>query len=709
MVCDPSSNSLNPPNLGPPPNLGFGNIFSPAQIPFPDLSLPPGIPEDIIEILETIFARIPGGKLIPSPDGAFDSVYDAISSLLNALSPYLAFYNFIQAILNMIICIIEVLCALMSPFKVIKAVRKLFKTCIPDFLAMFPFLALLAMILALILLLIALIEYLINTIIAMINDIIENIKNLAEAFQIGNAEGIIAITIKLSQLLCLIEQLFGLLIVFQVLFVIIKALAEIGGVKPCKRGDTCCDDETCPPFIGDNADGTVGTGGRLIYHRQYGLDVSSLGIPGFENLITPLRSERWQFVDDNNPEYPFNLIITPSGGSSPAFPFGVVSDSIYWPQPQTYNKDDSLTSTVPYTLDMRVVVDPAMFGHESVNGDFSGERAFQINDIIVSRQPYNGVFDHENDLQLSSSFGNSDGTLRLIGGKVFEDDGTTSFNIDGVQASLDTFIHRDSVTSSQLPSFEDGYQFSDITWNMKINHAVLMKYQIITAGCIPEIQAESEIMDATIPTTASPIVQIGALPDLDTALECLGSAISTFRQDMSIENAAIFQDSVVGCLEDLRDQSIEVFTKALISGVSIYKSDVEVNPEIQFVNRPIKLSVRLKDAGGNELGNTIPEASQGEVASLLDAQVTFGNVSGFTYDGYSLFVADITSDTAGTGTAQVSFNGNFFSEVLNRENDDVPSEISIITLPYEFVGFDGGQANPDPIVRRDETDTASGA
>lgn len=697
MVCNPNDNSLTPPNLGPPPNLGFGPIYAPPQIPFPDLSLPEGIPEDIVELLESLFIRIPGGRISATPDLSLDSVFDVVSSLLTKLAPYLAFYSFIQSLLNMIICIIEVLCALINPFKTIRAVRRLFKQCIPDFLSMFPFIALIAMILAFILLLIALIEYLINIIIQFINDIIANLNDLAEAFQIGDEQGIIAITAKISQLLCLIEQIFSILIVFQILFVIIRALAELGGFKPCKRGSVCCDDETCPEFIGDNPDGTFGTGGRLIYHNRINLNVNSVNIPGFSDTIAPLREERWQFVDDDSPDYPFKSIITPPPGS----------DTIFWPQPQTYQKGDSLNSTVPYVVDMRMLLDPTVFGHTSLNGSFDGERYFRVKDVIIDRQPYIGIISYNNTINVSEPFGNSDGTVRLVGGLVFEDDGVTPFNVDGQQATIDTFISRDPVTSTQLPASEDGYFIEDIEWNMKINHEVLMKYQIITAGCIPDIQTETEVMDTTIPDVSSVLEKIGELPDLDEALECLSSSINAFRQDASIEQAAVFQNSVVGCLEDLRDQSIEVFTKAVQAGVSPYKSEVTLDPDVQFFDLPIQVSVNLKDAGGTEIGENMPQKSATEIAELLDGNVTFGNISNFEYDGYALFVADITATAPGSGELQVSFDGNFLSEVLNTEDVDTPSEISIITLPYEFVGTDGGGTKPDAVSRRDETDAAN--
>lgn len=714
MVCDPNDNTLNPPNFGPPPDGYFGPIFAPPQIPFPDISLPEGIPNDILDILNQIFLQIPGGRIIPNVDGAFDSVYDAVGKLMNAFAPYMAFYSFIQALLNIIICIIEVLCALINPFKVIKAIRRLFKQCIPDFLSMFPWIALIAMILAFILMLLALIEYLINTIIALINDIIANITALAEAVQIGHEEGIIAVTTKLSSLLCFIEQLFAMLIAFQVIFVIIKALAELGGSKPCKRkGGDCCDDEVCPPFIGDFPDGTTGVFGRLIYHNRINLNVSTLGIPALEDLVAPLRTERWQFVDDlDSPQYPFNDIITP------------INDNIFWPQGLVLQKGDNLKNTVPYTVNLRLALDPSVFVDSngdpinSNNGSFTGYRYFRVDDVILVKQPYNGLLNYENNLDFGddapppltgTSFGDNDGTIRLVGGLVYEDDGVTPFNVDGEQATIDTFIHRNTQTSNSLPSSEDGYQISNIEWNLKPNHPVLMKYQLITAGCQPDIQAETNVVDLTIPDPTPVIDILGeeGLPDLDTALECLNTAINDFRKDVSLEKAAVFQNSVVGCLEDLRDQSIRVFERGLAAGVSTYQSEFTLDPEIQFIDRPIQVAVTLKDAGGNELANNIPSPVDENIASLLKGKVTFGSISDFSYDGYSLFLADITSSLPGSGTAQVSFDGDFLSEVLNQDDIDAQSEISIITLPYQFVGGDGGGVRPDPLARRDETDVSN--
>lgn len=680
MVCSPNSNSLNPPSLGPPPNIGFGPIFAPIQIPFPDIKLPEGVPEDILELLQRIFALIPGGRLTPNADDAMRTVFGAIASLLNQLGPYLALYNFFQALLEMVMCIIDVICALLNPFATIGAVIRLFKRCIPNFLSLFPFLALIAMILAFILLLIALIEFLINYIIAIINDIIENINALAEAFQVGDESGALAIIQKIASLLCLIEQAFALLIAFQALFVIIQSLMQLAGREPCSPNSICCDEEFCPNFIKNSPDGIPGTSGRLIYHRQ------ATG-----------RAARWQFVDDAKITYPFKDIITPINGNT------------YWPEPLSFQNDNNLVTVVPYTADLTMTVNPALFSISLAN---ETARTFVIKNCIVAIKPYVGVLSYNGALNYGTqapspmtgtAFGNYDGTIQLIGGEVYEADGTTRvYSTSGVALSIESFVYLSPVGTV---TSEDAVQIPFINYTFKINHKVLLKYQLISSGCIPEIATESALVAATN-DFSSTFAKIGDLPDLGQALACLNSSLASFRKDVSLENAGIFQSNILSCLGNLRDSAINTFKNAFVAGISPYNSEFTIDPDIQFVSEPIKVTVNLKDQGGNNLGSNIPLEIQEELASKLEGHITFGEISKFTYDGYLSFTANINSDTVGTGELSVSYDNNLFSSIINRDNDDVATEVVIKKLPYQFVG---GFANGtrDGVERRDDTDVAN--
>lgn len=687
MACNPADLTINPPAPIPAPNIGFGPIFAPPQIPFPDISLPTGVPEDILSLVQDIFILIPGGRLNPNADDAMRTVFSAVASILNQFAPFLALYNFFQALLEMVMCIIDVLCALLNPFAVASAVKRLLKRCIPNFLNLFPFTALIAMILAFIILLINIIEFLINYIIGIINDVIANINMMTQAFQLGDTEGALAIARKLASLLCLIEQAFAILVGLQAILAIIKALAMLAGRLPCAQGSGCCDDEFCPPFIRNSPNGISGRVGRMVYNPAIGQDVSDLpsGI-----TLPGLRDERWQFVDDNYVEYPFKSIITPINGN------------IYWPQPNVFSKDDNLKYVVPYTCDLRMYIDPSDF-------DLSGigpARHFRIKDTVVISQPYIGVLDGRNNPVTSGEFGNNDGTLKLEGGLVYEDDGETPVLSGGEQLTLNTFIHKPSKFSF-IPPVNDHVTIEDISYVLKVNTAALMKYQLITAGCMPEVSQEAEMVRLTTPDIDAVINKVGTLDDLDinTTLDCLAEAMQRFRDNVSIEGAAIFQSDMEECLGSLKKVAEDTYFEAFLSGVSLFNSDISVSPEIQFINNEIVVSVSLKDSSGNIITNSIPESSVSKIENILIGSVTLGKISSFKYDGKSLFTAVISSDKTGVGGVSVQFNGGFLSVVENRDSDTLDTSISIISREYEFVGFD---VSDDSAIRRDDTDVANG-
>jgi hypothetical protein len=369
MICDPNDNSINLGPIVPPTGIpGLGTPFSVDGYDFPDLKIPDGIPEDIIRLIESLLAYLPGGILKPNPNNFMKDVWDAIAELLGQIAPYLALYSFIQALLNMVMCLIDLACALLSPFKLRSAINRLFKRCLPDFLNLFPWLALLAMILALLLLLLALIEYIIALILAYIEEILRNLRILYEARQFDDEQSVIDATLKIAYLLCLIEQLFAILIAFEAIFAIIRALQDIVGRSVCasgsgRRGDDndCCTEDVCPDFIRDNPDGEIpGTEGVLFYHRQL-----------YDNTLTAsviTRAERWQFYDEQaNKDYQFQDIIVPDD-----------EETNFWPTPLTFYAGMPL-KRVPYAIDMSVYLDPYSFDN-NYSGP-AGFQTFQIKDV----------------------------------------------------------------------------------------------------------------------------------------------------------------------------------------------------------------------------------------------------------------------------------------------------------------------------------------
>ena len=676
MVCDPNDNTLNPFVIPPPQFPGFGLPFCAPQIPFPDFTLPAGIPEDLLNLIKSLIARIPGGPFFGNITNFTKDVMDVIASLLNQIAPYLGLYRFLQALLNMIICIIEVFCSATNPFAMLRAIRRLFKTCLPDFLALFPWLALLAMIIALLLLLLALIDYLIAQILAIINDIIKDLIRLGEAIGFNNAEAQLAEARKIAQLLCLIEQLFAILVAFQAILAIIQALLQLAGKQVCaKSSDGCCPDDVCPPFIFNSPNGFSGISGEFVYQKELDNDATLLP-PGI--VLPPIRTERWQFFDSSSSPYKFADIITP------------IDEATFWPEGKSYQADTSLKKA-PYTLDMTVTANPAAFNHPDPIGT---ERPFKIKNIIVTLRPTTSFTNYT-----GSTTPESTGVIRLEGGLVYEEDGTTPFNISGTQATVNTFFHSDPGIG--VPASDDGYYFFNASWTLNISHPVLVGENIITLGCDPSFQTEASLLNATL----LPLTIDLTLPDVGSTLNCLTDSMARIRANVSAENLAIEQAVMQACLNNLKDQTLAAYKSAIDQGSNQYNSTITLDTDIQFVSKPIRVSVVLNDTGNNTISANMPSSVQAEVAAKLVGLPTLGQMSAFVYDGYQAFDSQLTSKAAGDGSLTVTFNGNVLSTIINRDDPDATTSIIPNVKTYTFVGIPVS-ATEGGIPRRDETDVA---
>jgi hypothetical protein len=693
MVCDPASNNLNPVSLGPPPNIiPFGFPFT-FGIPL-DVKIPEGIPEDFLELVRRLVALIPGGKLLANTTNFSKDIMDILASLLNQLGPYLALYNFFQALLNMIMCILDVLCSLMNPFALIRAINRLFKNCLPDFLNLFPWLALIAMIIALLLLLLALLDYLLSQILAIIRDIIENLLVLAKSLQVHATDSdILAAARKIASLLCILEQLFAILIAFQAIMAIIESLAKIGGRSVCGSGSTiigddpgCCSDEFCPPFISQNPDGLTGIEGDLIYYSQ--VNNSPTGLPA-GLVLPPARNESWQFANLDLQTYNIKDIITP-----------IVDNTIYWPEGQSFTFDSN-TKKVPYLLDMRMIVDPTVFGHT----DIGTTREFFITGCVVTKKPYIGFFDFVGNLNPFVKTG----TVEIAGGLVFEADGVTPVLINGQQAILNNFIHEP--TKIGYPTSNDAVAIKSIRYTLKINHPALLEANVITLGCVPSVAAEREVANIvsqlSVPQLTAVISRV-SLPNIGGTVDCMTTALAKFRANVSPDNALVFQADMTACINNLKGQTQNAYKAAVAGGVSPFKTVLTIDPDLQFVSLPIKVSVTLKDPSGTIISQNIPAALQGDIAVLLTGNASFGHLSPFVYDGYQDFVANITATAPGSGELFVSFENNVISKITGQNNINVTTSIGPDVKPYRFIGrpiFGSGE-EADPIPRRDEGDTA---
>jgi hypothetical protein len=703
MPCNPNDNSLNPPLIPGIPVPGFGIPFSPISIPLPDFTFPEGFPENILDLLNKLTALFPAIEFKPNLDDLTNSILKGISSVLSQIAPFIGLYRFFQAALNMILCIIEVLCTIPNPFRLVRAMTRLFKRCLPDFLNLFPWLALLAMLIALLLLILAFIEYIIDRLTAFIEEIIKNLLVLGEGLSLQNEDASLAAAQKIAQLLCLIDNLLAILTAIAAILAVFEALAGISGRTVCgdsgsSSGDDvgCCDEAVCPAFISNN-ESLIGTSGELVYFNAILPDTSSF--PGFpSSSLNPVREESWQFVNQQvNQQYKFREIIDVivDNGVNPP------TENTFFPDGQFYETTAN-TSKIPYSLTTTInSFDPQVF-HPS---DTAGARTFVIKNMVINR-PYIGIYDYDN--QINTSF-NDTGTLPISGGKVYEADGTTPYLVNGVQATLETFIHSDPSVGS-LPAFEDGYFKSGIEFDMHINHPILMDLGLITLGCIPSLAVERIVVNARANAVGlgSVISRIGALPNVTAAQTCAAQAMAQLRANVSVQNASIAQQTIISCLNTLQLQTQSSISELINNGTSVFTSTATIDPNIQFVTRKIKATVTLKDAGGTNVCANLPDIISNDVSSQIQGGVTLGEITNFVYDGYAAFNADITSSFPGDGYFTVSFAGNIFSTTLNLDNDSIPSSIEEVRIPYTFIGLltspDGSGQEASP--RRDATDVS---
>ena len=717
MPCDPNSTSINVPTSPGIPISPFGSIpISPIQLPLPGGFALPNI-ESVLDLINNFSLVFPSSTFKPNLDDTTNTVLAALTSLLNQIAPFLSIYNFFQSAFNMILCLLEILCAFPNPFKMFRAMRRLFKRCLPDFLKIFPWLALLAMIISLLLLILALIEYIIATVENIIKDLLANLINLEEGLTLQNDDAVTATARKIAQLLCLIENLFSILIALGAIIAIIQALAGLTGRSACGGGgspsagdgDDCCSSDVCPTFISDNPNGITGISGELIYYHRINTDIQSM----FHGLspqqvssfnLPAVRSESWQFINQQtNQPYPFIDIITPVNGGDIFFPEGV-----------SFNKNTKPTKA-PYTLDLTFNdYNPKVF----VTSDSGKSRNFIIKNVIITQKPYVGVLDFDNELNVLL---NRTGTFTLAGGLVYEigsDLSQNPYNINGKQATIENFIHHDP-TYGFLPNMDDGYLVGDVNFTLNINHETLINYGLITLGCHPDIAQERFIANTRVESTGFDAIAVrlpsvganGILPDAIGTQKCTAASIEKLRKSVSPENVAIFQAEISACLDQFKSETLASYCNILKAGVSIYESTISTNVDVEFITRTIKASVQLLDPNGTIISFNIPSSCASEIENLLRGEVSFGEISKFKYDGYSSFVADISTSNAGSGQLTVFYSGNTFKKILNSDNDSLQTAIKDNKIPYSFIGTNvlsktSGAENANPIPRRDEVDVS---
>lgn len=707
MPCSPSDLSVKIPNSPSGPAIpGFGIPSAPIT---PNLSnFIEGFPEDLVFLFEKLQFLLPAGVFKPQLSYNFGKdIFDSIMKILDQVMPFLMLYKFFLPVLNLLICIIEVLCAIPNPVKLIKAMIRLFRKCLPSFLNLFPILALVIMIISLIILLLALVDYIVEQITKFIAILIKNINMFEQASSKADGKVILINLRKIGSLLCIFQNLFVLLSLFNLIIQVFRdMLSLVYSIPPCDDNngitDGCCTTDVCPAII-KNGNYTRFTGTFKYLNAVYAQNTIPGLPPGvspeFSKLTVLIRNESWQLFDSKQATYEKFINIIDSYDVPPEVPF--LTKPNFFPTDANYSQSTS-PKQAAYTVDLRMFYNPANWGRNLPADGYA--RYIQFKDCIVLFAPTAYYKDY-----LNTSLSMPSGTFILAGGIGYEDDGTTQLKAyapDGITktnniATINNFLHQaDLNSSSPVLLSTDGYLFNNVEYTFKPNVNVLLNKNLITAGCIPnlslnkafinqafagDIGVKLNLLQNLLNSTNAPDDSNVKFPDTNKAQECLSAALSAFRSNVTIDGATEMQTTMLLCLQKLKDDALKALENLIGIGFDPCKSSLEGTPKIQFTSNPIKISVDLKESNGVSLISGLSSSVALNIASRIKAYPTFGTVSNFNYDGYQFFTANLTSINTGSGKLMVSFDNQIFCENIIPSDIDIPPSRILKEFDYQFI------------------------
>lgn len=675
MPCSAPNTDIS---SGPSPNpiAGFGVPFSPSA-PSGLPSIPNGQPEDLNALFDALQFITPANILKPALHSNYDrTVYDGIMNLMNQFMPFLSMYNMFLPVLNMIVCIIEIICAIPNPFKLIEKIQQLFRVCIPQFLALFPQFALIVMILSIINLLISLIEYIILEITNLVGIIASNILVIKRALTIADDRSIFNATAKIGAVLCAFQNLFVLLSLFEAILTVIQTILKLlFPIPPCGDNNNndinCCSPDVCPSFIKNNTDINRNTG-TLQYFNEASIDSGLVLPPSFGLLTIDIRKESWQFYDASASAALAFINITQAYDLPPN------TTAIFFPTDATYDASTP-PSQAPYLIDLRLFYTPNLWDVT----DTKGPRFIRINNCILTATPSFVLSSYNN-----SPISTPTGVLNITGGSAFEDDAITPIVINGAQGSLNTLLHMAAETDFLPPTLNptDGYLFTNVTYDFKIQHPVLLSKALITLGCVPSVTIDRTFVNTVFGNNANfTILNNLVLPDVVGAQACLNTAVAGLQSSVSDQTLAAFQATTTACLSILRAQAVTAGISLINAGFDPYKSTFTLTPTTQFTTQSIDVSVSLLDTNGSSLVANVAADIATTIASNIEATITFGDISTFTYDGYGLFNASITASVAGSGTIKIAYQNQTISTATLPANLTQSPTVTETVLDYSFI------------------------
>ncbi len=608
----------------------------PQQFPLPSNG---GRPMTYPQLLKQISCIVPAGVHIKpsSIPSATVNLGDILADQTKILTAFTSAFSLITEIVKYIMCMMDVLCAMPNPIATVIAVARLFGKCLPEFILILPQLGIPAEILCLIKILIAVARFILETIFPIIEDIIRNVEDIKSALEDKNEDAIQAVAFKLTQLIKEIVNIFGILAVFEAIFIMIKALLGIN--IPCIPGSSSCSSckkDNCPDAIKNFS--TDGLDGYLtVFYENDGIDYS---------MIFSSVSKKDDFLQMKNffPNVNYSLIDDPEDAAyslefegstyvvtsienagylniisvkNPTFDDGYLSS--------VYNSAGVITPFTDPTNQIRFGTKTKTFSNLYVNNYIN------LRDTNSGGSLNSGTFKIE---QVFDSY-----NVILTKGQAF-----------GSGSGWNTSATLDPSTSSspgckmiwryvpKAPNSVNNQPFS-----LKVNHDELLRHSAISISCHPTVSAGAQglknrfpiLSDLTMPVLPSYFEinsTTGNVQLYDDSIKCMGRMLPENIEDFDMdyvlnnyleigEDAAKLQTCIANLFgkaeSDLTDLSKQTYQKL----ISQEKSEIYTDRVTQIVNGGIIITVKALDLYGNILSRLVPSGTIN-----VEIYTTFGSI-----------------------------------------------------------------------------------
>jgi hypothetical protein len=620
------------------------------------------------ELLDLLNCSCIAGSLIrPStpPTATFD-LGDIIAGMAQFMSIFTSVYKWVTVILKMIACIIDVLCALPNPFATISAVIRLFTVCFPELLSLFPQFAILLLIICLIKIILSIVEYIITVLLPLVLDIIQNIQDIKEAFSTGNQDAIMAVSFKIVSLFEELRSLLGLLALLNPIFEMIKALLSAGISIPCLGGGGSCDDcdtpePQCPPVLQqysiDGTDGCMtvlyGGGGPFDFNLLFYSSDRRRDFTTIRSFFPP--GVNYSEVKSED-ELAFCL---KEGANSYAVKSVDIIGNLYLSLISSEMNPDGYLSSLVNVVGLPIpIINPPFVRFASATGGL--EDAYG---------KYLEISDTREDCSANS------GTWII-------DEVYDAYNVK-LKRSVDVWVEP---SSSMNPEPFIYWKFAPVApepgcdkhFSVVINHAELMRHNMISVGCHPAVKASKDSLKNRYPEIMAGTDNLGLtapLPDLAALIDNVNGAVDKVApKDMDTkyvqdnyglieENIGNMAPEIFGYLNQFKNDSLVYLQDVMPKVLDVEKSTLDAQPRIQIVGEPINISVSAYDRSGDKMGKGLPTGTV-----FVNVFTTEGELSPVTeiLDAYGA----VTGDFSAVINSQKPIKASLTAKILNKYISD---------------------------------------